>query len=138
VAILAIVLALFAIGYYLVFVPIMGNRYHILFEMDEVGIRHVEMPSSVKRTELISLMGVLAGMAAGSPTAVGANLLAGSRKQMYTKFKDVRKIVVYGKKSVIKLISRDLTRNLIYTKPSNFEFIKRHILSHCSDAPVKG
>jgi hypothetical protein len=92
--IFAIAVALFAIGYYLIFIPIMGNRYHILFEMDEIGVRHIEMPPSVKRTELISLMGVLAGMAAGSPTVVGAHLLAGPRKEMYTKFKDIRKICI--------------------------------------------
>lgn len=126
-----IVTVLVAVGYYLVFIPIRGMRYPVVFEMDPKGIRHMQMPKSQDKTELLAWLGILAGALAGNPAVVGTNLLAASRKQLYTEFKKVRKIDVDRRKKVIKLVASDMTRNLIYASQEDFEFVQEWILKHC-------
>ncbi|CQR74102.1 hypothetical protein SOV_22210 [Sporomusa ovata DSM 2662] len=127
----AIMTALVAIGYYLVFIPIRGVRYPVVFEMDKKGISHIQMPKKQDNTELLAWLGILAGALAGNPTVVGANLLATSRKQLYTEFNKVLKIQVDRRKKIIKLIASDMTRNLIYSSQEDFEFVQEWILKHC-------
>lgn len=127
----AIMTALVVIGYYLVFIPIQGVRYPVVFEMDQKGICHLQMPKSQDKTELLAWLGILAGALAGNPTVVGANLLATSRKQLYTEFSKVRKIHVDSRKKIIKLIASDMTRNLIYASREDFAFVQEWILKHC-------
>lgn len=128
---IVIMTALVVIGYYLVFIPIRGSRYPVVFAMDQKGIRHMQMLQSQDKTELLAWLGILAGALAGSPAVVGANLLAASRTQLYTEFKKVRKIYVDRRKRIIKLVASDMTRNLIYTSPADFAFVQEHILNHC-------
>jgi hypothetical protein len=85
-----IILALLLIAYPLV-ILIKGGRYPVLFEMDETGITHIEMPRSARRTEIMSWVGVFIGAAARNPGVMGANLLAASRKELHTTFKQIRK-----------------------------------------------
>lgn len=127
----AIMTALVVIGYYLVFIPIQGIRYPLVFEMDQTGICHMQMPKNQDKTELLAWLGVLAGALTGNPTVMGANLLAKSRKQLYTEFKKVRKIHVDRRKKIIKLIASDMTRNLIYASQEDFAFVQEWILKHC-------
>ncbi|WP_156000753.1 hypothetical protein [Thioalkalivibrio sp. ALJT] len=127
----SIMLGLFIIAYPL-YVLVSGGRYSILFEMDDKGIDHIEMPSrGVKRTDLLARVGFLAGLASGNPSASGASLLALSRKRMHTPFNRVRKVVVYERKGVVKLIARNMTRNLIYAQPADFKLIKDLLLERC-------
>lgn len=74
----AVMTALVAIGYYLVFIPIRGTRYPVVFAMDQKGIRHMQMPNRQDKTELLAWLGILTGALAGNPAAVGASLLAAS------------------------------------------------------------
>lgn len=133
-----IMLGLLAIGYYLVFIPVMGNRYCILFEMNDKEISHIEMKKSVKRTELLAMLGMLAGAAAGNPAVIGANILGYSRKQMNTKFSNVRKIVLFRKRNCLKLISSDMTRNLVYIQAGDYPFVSQFIIERCNNASIKG
>lgn len=133
-----IMAGLLAVGYYLVFVPVLGGRYPVVFEMDERGVSHIQMRRGADKTALLSLLGVLAGSAAGNPAAVGANLLAGARRQMHTDFKNVRKVTVFEKKRLLRLVCSDMTRNLIYTEAVDFDFVRGFILAHCKKGvPVK-
>ena len=126
----AILLGLFAIGYPL-FVLMKGGRYAALFEMDEHDVRHVEMPASADRTALLTWVGVLAGVAARDPTVMGASLLGGARREMTTRFADVRKVIVDERRHVIRLIARDMTRNLLFTPPADFARIRDAVLERC-------
>lgn len=133
-----IVMAVTFIGYYLVFIPIQGTRYPVVFEMDRKGIRHIQMPKSQDKTQVISWLGIMAGLLAGNPTVVGSNLLAAARKQFYTPFKKVKKIEVDRQKKIIKLVDSDMGRNLIYSSGEAFQMVQEYIINHCSkDVRVK-
>ncbi len=123
-------LALFVIAYPL-FILLKGGRYAALFEMDASEVRHIEMPASTDRTALLTWVGVLAGAAARNPTAMGASLLGGARREMTTRFADVRKVIVDERRHVIRLVARDMTRNLLYTPPEDFARIRDAVLEYC-------
>ena len=125
-----ILLALFVIAYPL-FILLKGGRYAALFEMDASEVRHIEMPASTDRTALLTWVGVLAGAAARNPTAMGASLLGGARRAMTTRFADVRKVIVDERRHVIRLVARDMTRNLLYTPPEDFARIRDAVLERC-------
>ncbi len=125
-----ILLALFVIAYPL-FILLKGGRYAALFEMDASEVRHIEMPASTDRTALLTWVGVLAGAAARNPTAMGASLLGGARREMTTRFADVRKVIVDERRHVIRLVARDMTRNLLYTPPEDFARIRDAVLEYC-------
>ncbi len=74
-----------------------------------------------------------AGVVAGNPGLMGASLLAMSKKQWYSAFQSIRKVINYQRKGVMKLICGNLTRNLIYTQPADFEFVKQFIVAHCRE-----
>ena len=128
--VLGVLLGLFAIGYP-AFVALKGGRYAALFEMDEHDVRHVEMPATADRTALLTWVGVLAGAAARNPTVMGSSLLGGARREMTTRFADVRKVVVDERRHVIRLVARDMTRNLLYTPPADFARIRDAVLERC-------
>lgn len=131
-----VLLALFVVAYP-VFVLVKGGRYSVLFEMDATHLRHIEMPRSADRSALLAWVGVLAGLAARDATVMGGNVLALARREMATRFADVRRIVVEPRRHVIRLIARDMTRNVVYTHPEDFERVRDEILARCrSDVQV--
>lgn len=123
-------LGLMVIAYPL-FIVFKGGRYTALFEMDEHDVRHIEMPASADRGALLAWLGVLAGAAARDPTVMGAGLLGGARREMTTRFADVRKVIVDERRSVIRLIARDMTRNLLFTPPADFARVRDAVLERC-------
>ena len=127
-----ILLALMVIAYPL-YILIKGGKYALLFEMDPQGIRHLELPKSAKRSEMTAWAGFAAGLMAANPTVAGANLLAMAKQEMYTQFSGVRKIIVHRRRGVICLVSRDLTRNLIYPPPGFADFVIRSLTEHCPE-----
>lgn len=131
-----VLLALFVVAYP-VFVLVKGGRYSVLFEMDATHLRHIEMPRSADRSALLAWVGVLAGLAARDATVMGGNVLALARREMATRFADVRRIVVEPRRHVIRLIARDMTRNVVYTHPEDFARVRDEILARCrSDVQV--
>lgn len=122
-----IMTGLLLFSYYIFFLPIKGIHYLIIFEMDDIGINHIMGKKQRKKAKILSWVGTIFGIMAKSPTVVGSSVIAGSRQSMYTKFKDIKKIIVYTKRSKLKLISKDLTRNIIYTSKEDFEEIYEYI-----------
>ncbi len=126
-----IVIALLIIAYP-IFVLAKGGRYSILFEMDDQGINHIEIPPTVKHSDLMRWAGFATGLIAGNPTLMGANLLAMSKSQMYSTYSYISKVINYNRKGVMKIICTDMTRNLIYTQPADFDFVRQFIIGNCS------
>ncbi len=125
-----VLLALFVVAYP-IFVLVKGGRHSVAFEMDATHLRHVEMPRSTDRSALLAWVGVLAGMAARDATAVSGNVLALARREMTTRFADVRKVVIEPRRHVLRLVARDMTRNVVYTHPEDFERLRDAILERC-------
>lgn len=112
---------------------IMRGKYTILFEMDEKGIAHIQVPKERKKAEKLGLTTFLAGLLTGNPTVMGAGLLSAHKQASYTKFSAVNKIRVNRKRQQIKIRSSGLFHNQVFTHPEDFDFVLDFIRSHSSD-----
>ena len=127
------ILLLLLIVSYLLYGSIMGGRYTILFEMDEKGIAHIQVPKERKKAEKLGLTTFLAGLLTGNPTVMGAGLLSAHKQATYTKFSAINKIRVNQKRQQIKIRSSGLFHNQVFTLPEDFDFVLDFIRSHSSD-----
>ncbi len=116
---------------YLIYAAIMGGKYSVIFEMDEAGINHRQMPKQAEKTEKIATFAMLAGMASGKYYMAGAGAAA-ARTEMYSDFSKVKKVKAYPRRNLIK-VNQTLTHNQVYAANEDFEFVRNFILSHCTN-----
>ena len=116
-----------ALGY-LLYAAIMGGKYIVMFEMDDEGVNHKQLPKQAKKAEIIGRLTALAGIASHNPTTVGVGLIS-ARSEMYTRFGNVRKIKAYPNRDLIKLNER-LMHNQVYAAKEDFDFVYGYIKDH--------
>lgn len=129
-----IVTGLMVIAYPIVAI-VNGGRYCVVFEMDNFGVKHIQMQKQFERSQVLSMLTVLAGAAAGNLQATGAGLLAGSKQSSYSKFAKVKSVVVHAKRNVI-YVNENLEHNQVYAAREDFDAVLEHILGHCKKAKV--
>ena len=120
--------ALVAISYFL-YAAMQGFKYCVMFEMDEDGVRHTQMPHQFKKAQAVSLVLILAGMATKNPGAVGQGMLAGAKNSMVSSFSHVKSIEIFRKRNVIK-VNEKLGKNQVYAFDQDFDFVVDYIKSH--------
>lgn len=114
-----------AFGYF-VYALIMGGRYCVLFEMDENGIWHKQMPAQFERAKLIGALTVLAGAAANRPGTMGTGILTASRSSLYSDFSRVRRIRADPGRHLIKVNAR-FSKNQVYVEKADYDFVLQYI-----------
>ena len=114
---------------YLLYAAIMGGKYSVIFEMNEQGVNHKQIPAQAKKAKKIAAATAVAGMAAGKIGTVGVGLNA-SRTEMYSDFQKVRKVKAQPGLHVIKVNNR-FNHNQVYAKSEDFDFVYNYIVSHC-------
>ena len=114
---------------YLLYAVIMGGKYRVLFEMDEDGINHKQMPEQAKKAKAVSALTVLAGLFSRNVTTVGVGLNA-ARTEMYSDFSKVRKVIAYPHTNLIK-VNELLSHNQVYAATEDFDFVLNYITGHC-------
>lgn len=124
------------VSYYIVFAMIHGGKYDIIYQMDDKGVSFITAKGSMNKAKKAAVFGALVGIAAGSLTAVGSNMIAGSRSSMYTKFASVTRVVVHKKKKKMILTESHVAKNHIYANEDDFEEIERYIVDRCKKAKV--
>ncbi|NCA99708.1 MAG: hypothetical protein EOM08_08465 [Clostridia bacterium] len=124
------------ISYYL-YAMVMGGKYCVLFEMDEKGVKHTQMPRQFKKAQILGHLLLLAGAATGNVGAAGQGLLVGSKQSTYSKFKQVKAIKPDRKHQVIKVNSSDLVHNQVYAEAADFDFVLKYIETHVAAAQSK-
>lgn len=130
---IAAFLSVLAIVSYYIWAVSRGGRYCVLFIMDEQSITHQQMPSEVKKSQVIGAIGTLAGIATGNLTTAGASLLAASASTFRTEFRNVKKIKVVRKRNLIK-VNEMLTKNRVYVSDEDYFFVLNFICQHCPQA----
>ena len=124
----AILLGLSILGYFILAL-LYGFHYQVLFEMDEEGVRHVQMPKQFKKAEAIGWLTSFAGLAANNPGTVGTGLLAMSKSESYSAFSKVRRIRPLPAFHTIKL-SEPMNYNQVYADPGDYAFVLSYIEEH--------
>lgn len=134
-ALIIVVMLILGLIAYLVYAAIIGGKYCVLFEMDENGIKHTQLPGQFKKVQILSEMTVIFGMASGNIGTVGSGLLAVSRNFMSSEWGKVKSIAVYPNRNTIK-VNETLNKNQVYALDRDFEFVKQYVLDHCPNAKV--
>lgn len=122
---------------YFIYSIMMGGKYCVLFEMDERGLRHIQLPKQFQKARLLSEVLTFAGAASGDMTAMGSGILSGGKMSSYSQWDLVRNIVIKPKRNLIKLNSF-LSKNQVYIESEDFDFVKNYILTHCEHAKIYG
>lgn len=112
-----------------------GGVYQVVFELDDKGVRHIQLDKQFKKNQVMAMITVLAGVAAASPGVAGAGLLSGSKQSSYSDFKKVKKVIVKPKRHVI-YVNESLEHNQVYVDKEDFEQVKAYIVQHCKDATL--
>jgi len=129
-----IMLALLMLAYPLIAI-LKGGKYCVVFEMDDEGVKHIQMDKQFRKNQVLSMLTALAGLASGNPQAAGAGLLAGTKRSTYSKFSKVKTIIARPRRHVIH-VNESLVRNQVYAANRDFERILDHLTSHCPNAKV--
>lgn len=132
--VLGIMAVLFLLAYIMVSL-VYGGKYCVVFEMDAKGVKHIQMEKQFKKGQVLSMLTVLAGLAAGSPQTAGAGLLAGTKNTSYSSFPKVISIKAYPKKNVI-YVNEIAKKNQVYVAEADFKTVLDHLTEHCKKAKV--
>jgi len=116
---------------YLIWAAMEGGRYAALFEMDEVSVTHSMMKKHIKRKTLIGAIGALAGMAAGSPTLAGAQILGATVTSSTSNFKSVRRIIPVRRSDLIKVNGLFRKNRVWVENPEDYDFVLNYLREHC-------
>ena len=132
--VVGIVTGLMLLAYPLVAI-LNGGLYCVMFEMDDKSVKHTQMQKQFKKSQLLSMVVILAGVVAGNIQATAAGILAGSKQSSISCFEKVKSITVNEKRHVI-YVNENLTKNQIYADTVDFAFISNAIISRCKKAKV--
>lgn len=128
-----LMLVMLVVGWlgYALFALIHGWSYCVMFEMDEHGVTHTQMPQQFKKAQALSLVEILAGIATRRPGMVGQGMITASRQGMYSSWSTVKNIEIIRRRNVIK-VNEKLFHNQVYAEKEDFEFVENYIKAHVS------
>lgn len=129
-----IMLALSVVSY-LIVAGMYGWKYMVLFEMDEKGVVHNQMPKQFEKAEALSWLTVMAGAAAGNITTMGSGLLASSKNRSVSSFEHVKKIIRKKAFNTIK-VNELLEKNQVYAAKEDYDFVWDYIVNRCPNAKI--
>ncbi|MDO4502521.1 MAG: hypothetical protein Q4D06_04990 [Coriobacteriia bacterium] len=107
-----------------------GGKYCVLFEMDEKGLVHRQLPKQFERAQAVALLAALAGVAAGKPGVAGANLLAATKSESSSDFSVVRSVKRLRLLSTIK-VNEPFSKNQVYVPREDFDAVYDYIVTRC-------
>lgn len=132
--VVGIVTGLMLLAYPLVAI-LNGGLYCVMFEMDDKSVKHTQMQKQFKKSQLLSMVVILAGVVTGNIQATAAGILAGSKQSSISCFEKVQSITVNEKQHVI-YVNENLTKNQVYADTVDFAFISNAIIGRCKKAKV--
>lgn len=116
---------------YLFYAALMGWKYRVKFDMDEKEVVHTQLPLDREKAAKMAFLTVLVSLAAKSPTAAGAGMLAGSKTSSVSDFSRVKKLVIRKGRNLIK-VNEPLEKNQVYAADEDFDFVAGWIKARVS------
>lgn len=114
---------------YLIVAKLYGGKYMVLFEMDEETIAFHQMEQTFKKSQAISWLTGLAGVATGNLAMTGMSMANSTRQSMVSEYPKVRKIIPRKRRGLIKVNHRFL-HNQIYVCQEDFDFVLKYLREH--------
>ncbi len=122
---------------YLVYAIIQGGKYCVLFEMDEQGVSHTQVPKQFKKAQIMATILGLTASGSGKIGTLGTAILAGSKSSSYTRWEYTRSVYCYRHTHVIK-VNELMQKNQVYASKEDFDFVRNYIVTRCTKAKIKG
>jgi hypothetical protein len=130
---MGIVLGIFAVLTFLgtaLLSLVYGGKYVVLFEMDDKGIVHIQMPAQQQKARKLGILTFFVGLFAKRPTTMGAGLLSTTKNASASEFKKVRRVRSRRWLHTIK-VNQLFERNQVYVPDDDYDFVYDFIKSHC-------
>ena len=121
---------------YVILAAMYGWKYIVLFEMDEKGIDHIQLPKQFEKAQALMWLAAMAGIEGGNLTAAGSAVLASSRISSYSAFDEVRGVIGRKGMDLIRLRER-FERNQIYVHDEDYPFVWDYLCRHCPNARIR-
>lgn len=109
------------------------GKYIVLFEMDEHGVKHIQVPEQFRKAQKLGKAAALGGMLGGSFTTAGAGMLMASKNAFVSEFTTVRRVKPHRRMNVIE-VNELLEKNRVYVTDEDFDFVYDYIKSRCVNA----
>ena len=116
-------LGLIVLLFFLTFLLIMivyGGKYAPGFIVDETGIVNYTQVKQAKRSRIINGLLIALGLFSGSPTAVGAGLIAQSKQVMRLRWKSIRKVKYDPQRHTILVQGGYMDKIAVFCTPENY------------------
>lgn len=123
---LGLIAALFILTFVLIII-IYGGKYAPGFIVDDTGVVNYTQEKQAKRSRVINGLLIALGAMSGSPSAMGAGIIAQSKQVMRLTWKNIRK-VNYNPKGYTILIRGGFTEKIaVFCTPENYAEVERFI-----------
>ena len=120
---------------YMILAYMYGWKYIVLFEMNEEGIAHIQLPKQTKKANAIGWLTMMAGAAANNLTTAGIGMNVMNKNRATYTFSRARKVVAKKSRHVIYL-NETLERGQIYAEDPDFDFVFDFISTRCTNAKI--
>lgn len=125
---MCVMLAIGALAYLIVAAQ-NGWRYCVMFEMDEKGVTHTQMPKQFKKAQGMAKVLVLAGIVTGNAGRVGQGMMIHGHSTICSSWDFVKKVKILRRYNTIKVNER-LFKNQVYAEDADFDFVANFIKEH--------
>jgi hypothetical protein len=122
---------------YLLYAALMGGKYSVIFEMDEIGVKHIQLTRQFEKAQLLSIISAMAGVASGRVSNVAPGFNAALKQSTYSSFQKVRSLTADRRHEVIKLRTSDMVHNQIIARQADFDWVLTYIQSRVPDVKAK-
>ena len=131
---LLVMLGLGAVSY-LILASVYGWSYQVLFTMDENGVEMRQMKKDYEKTQAIGWLTAAAGLASGNLSRAGAGIMAATRDNQASVFRQVRKVKAVRRRHVI-YVNHLLQHNQVYAEDADFDFVLNYICERVPETAV--
>jgi len=136
---LIISILMFVLGYVAYFFVswYYGWKYTVIFTLDEHEVENRQLPSTVKKAQIIGQLTTLAGVAGGKSGMMSLGVLAATRTSMTSRFDRVRRLIPCRRMNLIK-VNGLFSRNRVYVPDEDFDFVYQFLCDNCPNVRKKG
>ena len=121
---------------YLIYAAYLGGKYIVLFEMNEHGVTHTQMPRQYNRVRRVAGTAIISAFLNNDLTLLANINLSTMRDSSTSVFSHVKSIKPRRSRNVI-YVNSPFVKNQIYAEDMDFVFVEWYIKQHCRHVDIR-
>lgn len=117
---------LLAVIAYFIYAKMIGGHYRMIFEMDERGLKHTQLPENKEGADMLMDLEMLIASGSPDPFLALSGMLAKNHVSLYTSFARVKKIRTDRRDGFIQL-NAPLSKNMLWVCPEDYPMVEAFI-----------